>query len=72
MVGYRTFSPSEDAFGLHGDDFDGKMASRSEGTCLDLFGHVVWLVIEGIIHGVGACSLICESCLFEIKAMMFL
>ncbi|GMN40717.1 hypothetical protein TIFTF001_009926 [Ficus carica] len=43
----RTLSPREYAFGLHGDDFDGKMASWSEGTHFDLFGHVVWLVIEG-------------------------
>ena len=40
----------EDAFGLHGDDFDDEMTSRSEGMRFDLFDHVGWLITGGIIH----------------------
>ncbi|GMN63529.1 hypothetical protein TIFTF001_032608 [Ficus carica] len=44
LVGHRTPSPREDAFGLHGDNFDGEIASWLKGMSFDLFDRVVWLV----------------------------
>ncbi|GMN66989.1 hypothetical protein TIFTF001_036055 [Ficus carica] len=44
LVGHRTPGPRENTFELHGDGFDGEMASWTEETCFDPFGHVVWLL----------------------------
>lgn len=47
------------------------MTSWPEETRFDIFDHVVWLVSRVIIHEVGVFSPICDSCLFEIQAMIF-
>ena len=51
MIGHRTPDLSEDVFGLHDDDFDGKVTSWLDETRFDLFGYAVWLI--GIIDGVS-------------------